>query len=538
LSLAEEIAHETNYRLVQSVAEALDGDPVYAIWVVSPGRFTDRDLVSYGVRVRHRRSAISLGFITGGTLEKAREFWNRSGQASAQRVAVINGRFPSARILKGRILRFCEDGKKSEPLNLTSMRTVLQRSDYVSFTGHGTPTSLKLDANTAMRPEGVPLLPPLVLTTASCNTFRFWDRNSILLAFIDNGVAAYAGFSYSPNAGYLLGALDGLAFRYTWPEFPVGHAVQVLNEGCRQGFAYFPYYHLAGDPRIALAKEPPYQLVEDRRTPMGRTLVFSNAPAGVLPVRVPGGAGYRFVSIPGVTAASDCDWFYNSRLQMTDIAGDKYILFEHGGGDFTVELYPRPPATWVFDRWLDALDFTLIYNMQNGGDIIQIIAGALALVWISFLLRNRREAHYWPLSLLTGLSFAVLHGAYVWLRMDHVTINSRPVAFSWIALPGTFLLATGGTLLYLNARRWLGRAIGAILPPLIPLLTSALIPALLFFQGLKMRRLIGAPIWNYQLAWVNLLALIVLIPICVVWFEAIRRLQLGRDAVVDFPGET
>jgi hypothetical protein len=95
--------------------------------------------------------------------------------------------------------------------------------------------------------------------TGSCQTLRPWKEGSIARSFIDRGAAAYSGFVFSPNGGYLVGEFDGLPYRYTWPDFPIGHAVQVQNRGTLQGFARFAYQFLLGDPRTALPPEPPYR---------------------------------------------------------------------------------------------------------------------------------------------------------------------------------------------------------------------------------------------------------------------------------------
>jgi hypothetical protein len=92
--------------------------------------------------------------------------------------------------------------------------------------------------------------------TASCNTVRLWNEDSIALRFVDQGAAANSGFVYSPNEGYLIGEFDGLSFRYTWPDFPIGHVIQAQNRSTLQGFAQFPYQHLLGGPQIALQTEP------------------------------------------------------------------------------------------------------------------------------------------------------------------------------------------------------------------------------------------------------------------------------------------
>ena len=212
------------------------------------------------------------------------------------------------------------------------------------------------------------MLNQIVVSTGSCQTVRPWNDNSIALRFVDQGAAAYAGFVYSPNEGYLIGEFDGLPFRYTWPGFPIGHVIQAQNRGTLQGFARFPYLFLLGDPRIAFQSYPPYSLVDDRLEDGQRILKFQQVPSGVIPVRITGGATYRFVEAEGITTAAEQDPFYNSRLQMVDIQEDKYILLVHPGGDLTLRLRPQAPWHWFLrDILLDLFRLYLHLQPAIGG---------------------------------------------------------------------------------------------------------------------------------------------------------------------------
>jgi len=173
-------------------------------------------------------------------------------------------------------------------------------------------------------------------------------------------------------AGYLIGAYRGLPFRYTWPGYPIGHAVQVQNHGTLQGFAQIPYYFLLGDPRIALQAEPAYRQVGAETSAGTLTISYAGAPVGVIPVRIPGGARFSFVEVSGAGVAWEREPFYNSRLQMADIGDDKFVLFEHKGGDFDLQLRTRPPWYWVpADILMDALDGTLLF-LQEGELVHQL----------------------------------------------------------------------------------------------------------------------------------------------------------------------
>jgi len=366
-----------------------------------------------------------------------------------------------------------------------------------------------------------------VLTSASCNSFRFWQKSSFLLALIESGAAAYAGFAYSPNSGYLLGAFDDLPLRHTWPEFPIGHAVQVLNHGCLQGFANFPYYLLAGDPRISLRGDRPYLMVEDRVDGRGRVLRLSGAPRGVLPVRIPGGAEYSFVLILGTGAAGRDDWFYNARLQMANIAGDKYLLVRQPGGEVTIELRRRPPPWWPAMSCLAALDSTLILAMRHSFDLFQSALGGVTWLAIALSVRKRRTLGAIWTPLLLGLAMAAGHGLYMALRLEQVVITSKPLDFSWLAVVGTFLVTSGAAWLFYNGRRPTARWFGVLLPGLLFLIAAAVLGLLMAAVGLMVAQRIGAPTLNFHVVLPFFITFLMVLPgwLALVRIARPRRLE-------------
>jgi hypothetical protein len=542
--LAEEIARQETLTVVHSLAEVLEQDPVFLLWVVSPSRLSDEVLVDFGLTMRGQPSAISVGIISGSTLNNARELWLRAAEVEGKRVVAVNAANPAGHI-EAKIDAFGEGEATDQPLTKANLLHNLQHADYLTFTGHGGKSFLRLDENTTLRPADLPSLPPIVVATGSCNTFRPWELDPIPLAFARQGAAAYAGFAYSPNEGYLIGEFNGLPFRYTWPDFPIGHVVQVQNRGTLQGFAQFPYYYLLGDPRIALQAEAPYDLVEDRVSGNTRTLAYAGTPSGMIPVRIPGGAGYRFVRVPGVSAAGERDPFYNARLEMVDIQDDKYVLFAHQGGDFVLRLRKSPPWYWVAgDLLTDALDGTLLYVPQTGGDIVSLVAAAMALLPVAWLLLKKQiPARRLVPAVLTGFGFAALHGLYALARLDRLTITSKSVEFSFLSLISTFLLVACGAFLFLNARSWRGKAVAVIVAS-----WSALAPAvftlgvLAISNNLLFRPRLGAGLWNYSLGLQPLIALAFLVILLGLVFSglsrAVKRLQpaaweretLGREA--------
>ena len=506
-SLAETIAQYETLPIVHTLDQVLERDPTFLLWVVSPARLSDDALIEFGLAARDRPSAISVGIISGSTLEEAHDLWLRAADVRGEQIAAVSSANPHGHV-EARITTFSGGETTVQPLTRANLLQSLQTADYVTFTGHGGKSFLAWDKGGELRPADIPALPPSVIATASCNTLRPWEEDSIALAFIRQGAAAYAGFAYSPNAGYLIGAYRGVPFRYTWPGFPIGHAIQVQNHGTLQGFAQIPFYYLLGDPRIALQGEAPYHLVQSQALEDTLTLSFAVAPSGVIPVRIPNGARYSFVKIPGISAAWEHDPFYNARLQMVNLGADKLVLFAHEGGDFGLHLRAHPPWYWlVGDPLLDALDHTLLY-LQNS-DRISLAAGGLALVPVLWLvLRRRASGHTLLPAALTGLGFAALHGLYTLARLDRLTITSKSVQFTPLSLVATFLLAGCGAFLYVSAGSWRGRAVAVLIASL-----GALAPATTVLSAMAVgntamfKPKLGTSLYNYSLGLQPLIAL-------------------------------
>jgi hypothetical protein len=507
-ALAEEIARVDGLPLVHSLDEALAQDPIFLLWVVSPSHLSDEAMVGFGLALRDHPTAISAGLISGATQEDARALWLRADQVRGEQVVVANAANPSGRIEAG-ITVFGPEGTLAYPLTQATLVQSLRQADYLTFTGHGGSGYLGLGEYRTLRAADVPPLKPAVIATGSCNTFRLWDQASIALAFVDQGAAAYAGFAYSPIEGYLIGEFDGLPFRYTWPGVPVGHVVQVQNRGVLQGFSHLPTYFLLGDPRMALQSKAPTRLVENQAWDGTLSLTYADAPPGILPLLIPGGAGYAFVEVRGVTAAWEGDAFYNARLQMADVRDDKVLLVAHDGGTVRVNLRQRPPLLWIMgDAVLDALDDVLLYRPQTGGAMVALVAGGLALLGAAWAWRKTRPpARHLLLALLTGLGFSALHSLYALLRLGRVTVISKPVALEPLALLGTFLLGGCGAALFLSARSWRGRVVGvgvasfgAWTPAVLSLGIMA-VSNLAFF-----RPELGTSLYNYALGLLPLIA--------------------------------
>ncbi len=499
--LAEEMARREAAPIRHTFEEALAQDPAFILWVVSPGSLSDQVMVDVGRALRDRPTAVSVGIISGKTLEEARTLWLRAPVVKGERVFAANALNPAGNI-EAELIEFGEEGTVVQPLSRANLLHSLEGADYWTFSGHGGSSYLRLGENSRLQTGQIPPLPPAVIATSSCNTFRLWDKDSLPLDMVRQGAAAYTGFVFSPNSGYLIGAYGDVPFRYTWPDFPIGHAVQVQNRGTLQGFAQLPYYWLLGDPRIALQAEAPYRLTRTESSNGTLTLSYDGAPAGIIPVHIPGGASYRFTEVPDISAAWDHDPFYNARLQTVNIGEDKFILFVHDGGEFTIRLHTRPSWLWVTgDLLADSLDTTYLLFPEHGTDIILLAVGILiwAVAWL--VLRRKATSRTLVLALLTGLVFAGIQGLYALARLERLTITSKIVGFQPLSLVSTFLLVSCGALLFLNARSWRGRVVALLVAT-----SSALLPAaahlglFLIATALASGAGFGIGLWNASLA--------------------------------------
>lgn len=529
--LALEIVEHEGLSLVPTLEDALALNPTFLLWVIAPKRLSDETLVEFALTLEAHPLTPSTGILSGATLEDARALWQRAGQVRRDRVVAVNAENPSAGIPAG--IHLFEGGQeRTLPLSLETLVDSLRNADYLTFTGHGGATYLRIDETTALRPNAIPPLPAAVVATGSCNTFRLWTENSLALAFVARGAAAYAGFAYSPNEGFLIGEFDGLPMRYTWPEFPIGHVVQVQNRGALQGFAQFPYYFLLGDPRIALGGEPLYQLIETHKDEQRLTLRYTGAPSGVIPVRVAGGAAYDYVDIPGASQTWKRAPFYNARLQMVNLGDDKLILFRHEGGDFTLELRRRPSPAWVVaDVIVDSLDTTLLFLHEGGGAIIFFILGLLALLPTFRLVRQRvvsRRAL--AAAFLTGLSFAVLHGLYILIRLERITITSKPVHFHPASPAATLLLVGCGALLFLSAWSWKGRVLAVLVAAMASLAPAVLLLGIFAIANqLLIAPHLGVPLWNNHLGLQPLIAFALEALLFVLTFALVNRIVQSKS---------
>lgn len=480
-SLAAAIAAAEAAPLVATLAEGLRLSPQALVWVVAPTQLSYATMRHAGQELLAAGNFSALGMVTAPTLAGARALWARGGERHRGPLYAVNATYPTASIFAGRILGMDQQPPTRQPLTLAALQAVLAEASYLTYTGHGGGRTWLIEEPVALTAADLPTLPSSLVSAASCETFRPWGADSLVLGFVDRGVAAYAGFTFKPNEGNLLGQFAGLPWRYTWPEFPIGMVTRVQVEGTLQVFAAIPFYFLLGDPRLALQAAPPYNFIREHRTDQFWTLEYADAPAGVIPVRIAGGASWPLVTVPGVGTIVDGSRSYHAHLQTANLNGDKYLLFVHGGGDFTLRLAQQLPLWWrIVNPLTNAFDEAYLNSQINAiGSYILVVA---LLTWPLVLWRRMR----WPgfrrallIGLLPALVMTLWRAGYGWLRVAETMINAKPLYFEPIWYASGLLLTWAGALLWILPRRRHSRVIGLGLAVLLPLF-SGLFWVLLF----------------------------------------------------------
>ncbi|WP_321473135.1 hypothetical protein [uncultured Paludibaculum sp.] len=505
--IAEEIAREEGTTVGDSWSDA---HAEYLIWVVEPGRLSDQVIVNFAHAWRDRFPQTAVGLISGRTPDQARAMWLRGRHVRAYPAHA----FDASRSISPQ--RFVE---------------ALNDSGYLTFAGHGGATYLRLGPDTVLQSTDVPSVPNLVLGTESCNVFRPWVRDSIALAFVENGAAAFAGFAYSPVAGFLIGGFGGLPFRYTSPEFPIGRVVQLQNHGAMQAFAALPIYLLLGDPRIALASQPPYRVVSDETDDRSRRITLAGAPHGLLPVRIQGGAAYHFVEASG-TAAAEGHGFYNARLQAFDSGADKFVLVDSTGGALVLRLQKAMPWWWpVKTGFVEALDNALVSFGNGTATCVLVLAVGFAMA-IAVLRRGATKRAV-VLGAAAGVLLAALHVMWVLARVDHITVISKTTGFNPLAIADTFVLTSSAGALYMAASSRTDRAFALILATF-----PAWFPAVFHFAftlgaNLKVfRPQLGASLYTHNMAMLAASSSLIVFLVVVSVFSGLRHLLAGHTPVI------
>lgn len=448
--LAAEIAAGEGVPVTHALSAALAADPAFLLWVAAPATLTEARLCHLGRLLAERHSLLSVGIISGTTEAEARGLW--------QRRAAVKGSAQFHVIAGDRIVDYSVQPPVSTPYGRDALRTVLGRADYLLYSGHGTARSW-----VGLRAKDVPALRPAVITTASCQTFQLWRPDSVALAFVARGAAAYAGFISSPTGDYLLGESDGVPLAHTWPDFPIGHAIQVQNRGTLRVFARFHQYFLLGDPRISLSGQAPYRVEQDSVTDGLRTLQLAGLPPGTVPIVIPDGAAYGDLEVVGIGRWMHGQLFFNSRMQAADHGDTKYLLVDQPGGE--MELRLRTSASAAALAWRNLTDLADTRYIGNASEL-KLRAGAAicGLLWAGGLLWKQRTT---PRAVVSAalLGVAVSTGLAI-LDTSHlgsVTVTAHPLAPNLVDSSWRALLIACAMLGFIASRGLAGRLLALLL---------------------------------------------------------------------------
>lgn len=539
-SLAQEIAWTESLPLVADLSAAAGLNPRYILWVAAPENITSDLLLKTGQYFAQKNTYPGLGFITGSTLENARSLWQRAAMVRAGRVIIAADAEPPQHRFEPAIYDLNPSAPQQLPLNRDNLLTALSQADFFHWSRHSGPSTWYWNSESGedfpdseIHAADLPALPPVVIYAPSCSSFRPWRADSIALAFVDSGAAAYAGFLNSPFHTNAVMKQDlSVPGPTAWADFPLGLVVQAENRVAARAYFSTPQFFMLGDPRVHLLDEPPYQILSDQvQADDWRVIRGESDQAGALPIKIADGAAYDYVSAAGVTAVSEGDLFHNTRLQTLNLGADKYLLLWQTGGPFELRLSAHTPLFWGFaDTLVDALDYGWVVMWLDRRVVNAPVIHLIALIVFAALVGMmvvRRKVSLRSVGMISlwALIPVIVRAGYVWLRADDYTISANLVAFPidqvLLGLACIFACTAGGLLLLRGAstpfRRMAGWAF-ALLPDLILVLFYlAFIP----FMNLMtpVTGMTAAWQWNFNIL---LLAAIHLL-LQAVFFFAIQR---------------
>ena len=104
------------------------------------------------------------------------------------------------------------------------------------------------------------------------------------------------------------------------------------------------------------------------------------------------------------------------------------------------------------------------------------------------------------LAIVIGIGATVLHGTYVLVRINHITITSKTVVFSPLSMLAIFMVTTCGAIIYFHSRTWFGKVMGLIVATIV--FWSTIVFGLTLIAGINLLFFIpetGAALYNYSL---------------------------------------
>ena len=413
--LAEKISSTENIPLVSTLEDAINLQPLYLLWVINPQNLSDESFTNFGIKIREAGITISSGLITGSTIEYAEALWQREQNK--------NGILALSVSREKNIYTYAEGEISTEPLDVETLVAAVQKASYMTIHGHGSRKGWWIEEEYGVKAADIQPLNGTFLNVVSCQTLKIWGEDSIALKILDEGAAGYAGFVHSPF-GYLIGEPHDFPYRYSWQDFPIGTIVQIQDAGLLKGFMGVPSYFLLGDPRRAFEEEAPYSLLSDQEDNKHRILTYTNAPAGVIPLRIENGAAYDFVEIKGTGQAAAHESFYNHKIQFVDISGDRYLLFKHSGGDFQVTLSQTKPFLYhILGTLKTSIHHSLVISNTPDSYILNI--PLILILLLVLFVRVKKGKMKLKDNLLPALLCAFfligLRFVYTWLNQDNLS---------------------------------------------------------------------------------------------------------------------
>ncbi len=473
--LADEIAQAENALRLYTIEELETVDAAYVIYITSLDGLTESKLLALSALSLTTGRYPAVGLITGATQEQARALWIRGAEVRARRGFVASAPDVNAGLDEGRIWELTADPVETQPLTKENVLAALEKATYFYWARHVGATNwfwykgeYPVD-DERITGADLPVMNPVVIHTPSCRSFVPWAEDSIALAFIERGAAAYLGHLYPPiSSAYFIGHLYTLPGYDTWPGLPMGVLAQIQNRATQQASASHPLLFMLGDPRIALQANVPYTITSDvqqgnRRVIQGNWTSAATTP-GVLPLRIADGAAYQFVRVKGVGAVADSDPFYNSDIQTLNVQADKVALVVHPTGAFEVELRATPPLLWhQVDALRDAFEFVWCSIAP-----MQALLGLMPAVLLSIVvvIKHRRKMSLRPYlpALCAGVGWTTVQLVFSLFHTGRVSVTSYVVQPALIdlalAFMGTSAVVTLGLTQMMDARKPLSKLLG------------------------------------------------------------------------------
>jgi hypothetical protein len=422
-SLALEISNNENIKIIHQLRDIKTITPNFLLWVISPENLTEKALIEYALFQNETVSNILMGIISGKNINDARYLWENRNYKPSNKYAIFNGTNVSNSI-KAKILKCNNDNFDTIILNNSNIEKTLSESDYIQVSLHGAARSwFDEQSRFVFKYNEIPALRKCVIQSHACNNFSPWIEHSIAFECISKGAIAFSGFVYSPISGSKIGEYDGLNFRFTWDEFPIGAIVQIQNAAALRTYAKFPHYFILGDPRLSFNINPPYDIYQDSIIGDRRIIKLKNAMTGFLPVKITDGVNYEFINISNGIKHFKNDMFFNKNIESINHNGDKYVLFKNTFSSVTIELRKRVPFLYkIQDTTTDFIDSSIVSHQYPGLNII--IGGIfLILIVIKFFRGKIVKSNIFKSLIISLLGLAIIGILYL-LRWNSISITS------------------------------------------------------------------------------------------------------------------